>query len=116
MLYHFSDTHVTKEKNFFHQMHQIRSDGDDDKGKVHKKKEKKTNKNLFCPYTYLRPVETNFFPFFPICRPKMLVYSKYVGKKKKKNTNISIFSTTPTYLKQTFVCLFAKLSLPASKG
>ena len=30
MLYHFSDTHVTKEKNFFHQMHQIRSDGDDD--------------------------------------------------------------------------------------
>ena len=37
---------------------------------------------------------------------KILVYSKYVGKKKKKNTNISIFSTTPTYLKQTFVCLF----------
>ena len=26
--------------------------------------------------------------------------------KKEKNTNISIFWTTPTYLKQTFVCFF----------
>ena len=27
--------------------------------------------------------------------------------KKEKNTNISIFSTTPTYLKHTFVCFFS---------
>merc|ERR1711989_263929 len=31
---------------------------------------------------------------------------KVCWEKKKKNTNISIFLTTPTYLKQTFVCLF----------
>ena len=31
---------------------------------------------------------------------------KVCWEKKKKNTNISIFSTTPTYLKQTFVCFF----------
>ena len=32
---------------------------------------------------------------------------KVCWEKKKKNTNISIFSTTSTYLKQTFVCFFS---------
>ena len=35
------------------------------KGKVHRKrKEKKTYKCQFCPYTYLRTVKTDIFPFF----------------------------------------------------
>ena len=91
------------------------------------KKKEKTNKNQFCSYTYLRPVKINFFPFFPRCVArrikkfantfalsrgqdttsygpkallwKILVYSKYVGKKRRKKTNFSKFSATCTYLK-----------------
>merc|ERR1711954_311660 len=125
-------------------------------GKGHRKKRKKTDKCLFCPYTYLRTVKTDIFLFFfspymsqdaskflPIVSltvssqfflnvslklPKKTTFTLSSGQdiipwsksstvkdtclfkvcwgKKKKNTNISIFSTTPTYLKQTFVCFF----------
>merc|ERR1712175_55361 len=121
-----------------------------DKGKVHRKKKKKTDKCLFCPYTYLRTVKTDIFLFFPLyvtrCvsltvssqvfflnvslkLPKKTTFTlssgqdiipwsksstvkdtclfKVCWEKKKKNTNISIFATTPTYLKQTFVCFFS---------
>ena len=45
---------------------------------------------------------------------RYLSIQSMLGKKEKKNTNISIFSTTPTYLKQTFVCFFLSMNLSLS--
>ena len=42
-----------------------------------------------------------------------IAFQSMLGKN-KKNTNISIFTTTPTYLKQTFVCFFFFFSMNLS--
>ena len=57
---------------------------------------------LVLPLTYLRPVKTNIFLFFPL-----YVSGKTVEKRKKEEkTNIQHFWLTPTYLKLTFVSFF----------
>ena len=55
------------------------------------KKEEKTDKCQFCPYTYLRTVKTDMFPFFPLVKTKFFLF----------------FPPSPyTYLPKTDICKF----------
>ena len=78
------------------------------------KKKKKNNKNQFCPYTYLRPVKTNLFPFFPHLSPKDTCLFKVCWEKRKKNLFFKMLGYTyvpKTNFYQFFFLFFYDLSL-----
>ena len=97
-LYLFPTLCITKPAAFGHSNHHhtLKSESVVLWGKVHKK--------LHLPFQEVKippPMVQKLY-----CERYLSIQSM-LGKKKKKNTNISIFSTTPTYLKQTFVCFFS---------